>query len=213
MDDLFASLDELLTTRRQLPDERVVRHSRAYLCRCGNRIFFRNTQCIACASQLGYLPDEGRVVALDPGTIPDTWRADGRDDLLKFCANRADWASSFVSSYATSHPWEDWAETWAHYMHVVDSLGTAMGFGLDAAHIKCDIQAFTRDALHAADDPDAARLLELPNAWIEIVTFLNEMARSLGQPDFYPFVMCKPVVTKLHFMHTIVADARTRPQI
>src|SRR4029453_19363135 len=47
----------------------------------------------------------------------------------------ADWASSYVSSYATSHPWEDWAETWRRYVHVVDSLATAMGFGLDAANL------------------------------------------------------------------------------
>jgi hypothetical protein len=125
----------------------------------------------------------------------------------------ADWASSYVSSYATSHPWEDWAETWAHYMHVVDSLGTAMGFGLDAADLQCDIQPFTRDALYAPDDPQAERLLTLLNAWIEIVTVLNKMARSLGQPDFYPFVMCKPVAAKLHFIHMVIADARTNADI
>ena len=48
----------------------------------------------------------------------------------------ADWANSYISSYATMHPWEDWAETWAHYLHVVDSLGTALGFGLDADELE-----------------------------------------------------------------------------
>jgi len=35
-----------------------------------------------------------------------------------------------VSAYATSHPWEDWAETWAHYLHMVDTLETARSLGL-----------------------------------------------------------------------------------
>ena len=62
-------------------------------------------------------------------------------------------------------------------------------------------------------DPHGERLLALLNAWIEIVMVLNEMARSIGQPDFYPFVMCKPVVAKLHFIHMVVADARTNSAV
>ena len=42
----------------------------------------------------------------------------------------ADWQSSFVSTYATAHPWEDFAETWAHYLHIVDTLETARSFGI-----------------------------------------------------------------------------------
>ena len=72
----------------------------------------------------------------------------------------ADWALSYISSYATMHPWEDWAETWAHYMHVVDSLATAMGFGLDAEDIEGDIEPFGPDALYAPDDPNATRFLD-----------------------------------------------------
>jgi hypothetical protein len=37
----------------------------------------------------------------------------------------ANWQKSFISKYATSHPWEDWAETWAHYLHIMDMLETA----------------------------------------------------------------------------------------
>ena len=123
----------------------------------------------------------------------------------------ADWSMRHVSSYASSHPWEDWAESWAHYMHVVDSLSTATGFGIDAGHLSCDVESFTREDLHDPEDPDGERLIALLNAWIEIVTVLNEMARSMGQPDFYPFVMCRPVVAKLHFIHRVVADARNQP--
>ena len=42
----------------------------------------------------------------------------------------SDWPSRFVSSYASMHPWEDWAESWAHYLHMVDTLDTARSFGL-----------------------------------------------------------------------------------
>lgn len=58
-----------------------------------------------------------------------------------------DWAQRFVSTYASSHPWEDWAETWAHYLHMVDTLGTAMRFGLDAKDVELPYAPFTRDAL------------------------------------------------------------------
>jgi hypothetical protein len=125
----------------------------------------------------------------------------------------SDWANSYITSYATMHPWEDWAETWAHYLHVVDSLGTAMGFGLDAEDLESSIEPFGRDALYAPEDPTAERFLSLLNAWIEMTMVLNEMARSMGQPDFYPFVMSKPVVAKLQFVHMAVVDARTSPEL
>jgi hypothetical protein len=123
----------------------------------------------------------------------------------------ADWANSYISSYATTHPWEDWAETWAHYLHVVDSLGTALGFGLEADDLETRITPFTNEDLYARDDPTASSFLELLNSWIEMIMVLNEVARSMGQPDFYPFVMSRPVVAKLHFVHMVVFDAQGRP--
>ena len=41
-----------------------------------------------------------------------------------------DWNQRFISKYASSHPWEDWAETWAHYLHIMDTLETAHYLGL-----------------------------------------------------------------------------------
>ncbi|HEY6510675.1 MAG TPA: putative zinc-binding metallopeptidase [Burkholderiaceae bacterium] len=120
----------------------------------------------------------------------------------------AGWTDSFISSYATTHPWEDWAETWAQYLHMADSLGTAIGFGLDAADLESRISPFTRDDLYAAHDPGAARFLSLLNSWIEMIMVLNELARSMGQPDFYPFVMSRPVVAKLQLIYMIVADVQ-----
>jgi len=124
----------------------------------------------------------------------------------------ADWANSYISSYATTHPWEDWAETWAHFLHVGDSLGTALGFGLDAADLETKSTPFTLDDLYAPDDPGAARFLLLLNSWIEMIMVINELARSMGHPDFYPFVMSKPVVAKLQLVQMITLDASSSAQ-
>jgi hypothetical protein len=123
----------------------------------------------------------------------------------------ADWPNAYISSYATMHPWEDWAETWAHYLHVVDSLATALSFGLEAEDLETTITPFTSEDLYAPDDAGATRFLSLLNSWIEMVMVLNEVARSMGEADFYPFVMSKPVVAKLQLVHLIVFDAQSRP--
>lgn len=115
-----------------------------------------------------------------------------------------DWRDHYISAYAGSHPWEDWAETWAHYLHVVDSLSTAMAHGLDAEDLELRVEPFTRDDLYDPEEPNAERALFLLNSWVELITVLNEMARSLGQPDFYPFVMPRAVVRKLHFVNLVV---------
>jgi hypothetical protein len=377
--NLIESLGRVLGGQWRRPDP-AERLSRSFQCRCGAHVFFRNSVCLNCKAPLGYLPLEGRLVALEPGAAPDTWSAAGRDTPQRFCANRdtaagcnwltdaadphwhciacrlnrklpdltnaenarywalievakrrlvsqllllglpvkskvdedrerglmfdflrsppegprvltghasglitlnleeaddakreqirialhepyrtllghfrhevghyfwdrlirdtpwlahfrelfgdeqadyaaalkanydhgppADWADRHISSYASTHPWEDWAETWAHYLHVVDSLGTALGFGLNAEDLETDIRPFNRADLYAPDDPSAERFLSLVNSWIEMTMVLNELARSLGQHDFYPFVMSRPVVAKLQFVHLVVAEAR-----
>jgi hypothetical protein len=121
----------------------------------------------------------------------------------------ADWALKHVSAYASIHPWEDWAETWAHHLHIVDTLDTALGFGLDAEDLELESEPFTRDDLYAPDDPDADRFLHFLNSWVELTAVLNELSRSMGQPDFYPFVMPRPVVAKLQFISLAVRDAHT----
>lgn len=120
----------------------------------------------------------------------------------------ADWANHHISSYASVHPWEDWAESWAHYLHVVDSLDTALGFGLRGEDVEAAIEPFTIDDLYDSKAPDAQRVVLLVNSWIQLTTVLNELARSMGQHDFYPFVMSKPVLRKLHFIQLIVKEER-----
>jgi hypothetical protein len=119
-----------------------------------------------------------------------------------------DWRDRFISAYAAAHPWEDWAETWAHYLHMADSLGTARDFGLHLAIFEERRESFGRDALYDPDDPQAELLLSLLNEWVSLAMVLNELARSLGQADFYPFVMSRSVVAKLQFIHLVVRSAQ-----
>ncbi|MCE9557061.1 MAG: putative zinc-binding peptidase [Planctomycetes bacterium] len=123
-----------------------------------------------------------------------------------------DWADQFISSYASSHPWEDWAETWAHYLHVVDSLDTALGFGLRGEDVEAEVEPFTLNDLYDPAAPDAPRVVSLINAWVQLTTVLNELARSMGQHDFYPFVMSRPVLRKMHFIQMVVKEAREGPK-
>ena len=115
-----------------------------------------------------------------------------------------DWPQRFVSAYASCHPWEDWAETWAHYLHMVDTVDTALSFGIDAEQVELDAEPWGTDALWRPDDPGAEAFLGFLNAWVELTAVLNEMSRAMGQPDFYPFVLPRPAVGKLQMIHRIV---------
>jgi hypothetical protein len=113
------------------------------------------------------------------------------------------WRTNFISAYATSHPWEDWAETWAHYMHMMDTIGTAASFGLKTES-NLQFEPFTEKALYRPDAPNASEFLSFLNAWVELSAVINELSRSMGQPDFYPFALPCQVVSKLQFVHNVV---------
>jgi hypothetical protein len=116
---------------------------------------------------------------------------------------RLDWREQFVSAYATSHPWEDWAETWAHYLHIADTWDTALSFGLDLrAGMKFD--GFTPSALAEPHQPGGDDFLSFLNAWTQLTTVMNELSRAMGLQDFYPFVLSQRAVAKLHFVHLVV---------
>jgi hypothetical protein len=115
------------------------------------------------------------------------------------------WEQQSVSAYASIHPWEDWAETWAHYLHMVDTLDTALSFGLDTRRLELEIEPFSRDALFRPNDPGAKRFLTFLNAWIGLSAVLNELSRSMGHADLYPFALPRPAVAKLQFIHLVVA--------
>ncbi len=117
----------------------------------------------------------------------------------------ADWPSRFVSAYATMHPWEDWAETFAHYLHIRDALQTAAAYGVrvDGPEIETTDLA----PLHA--DPDDADegdggVQELLDAWLPLTYALNAINRSMGAGDLYPFVISPPAAGKLALVHRLV---------
>jgi hypothetical protein len=144
-------------------------------------------------------------------------RADYMASLEKHYAEgpRRDWRGHYITAYASIHPWEDWAETWAHYLHMLDTLGTAHSFGLSPDEVKLPFEAFRVNVLSQiepslikpvrADDP--ARFLSLLNGWLKLTSALNELSRGMGQPDFYPFVLPRPAVRKLYFVHTLIRTA------
>jgi hypothetical protein len=125
----------------------------------------------------------------------------------------AGWPGFFVSAYASAHPWEDWAETWAHYLHIIDTLDTALSFGLDAARSGLLRDPFGSAVLFRGGPPprDGAEppFLALINAWIELTGVLNELSRSMGERDFYPFVLSEAAVRKLHFVHRVVTEEKS----
>ena len=124
----------------------------------------------------------------------------------------ADWPLHFVSAYASTHPWEDWAECWAHYLHMRDTVDTALSFGLNVELLDLEFTPFTIDAVHQPEHPGAEQFLVFLNHWTRLTTLLNEMSRSMGQPDFYPFVLPRDVVAKLHFIHLVVAASGQPPE-
>ena len=118
----------------------------------------------------------------------------------------ADWRENFVSAYATTHPWEDFAETWAHYLHIVDTLEMAGSVGLSL-----DPQVDDTGALkvQAEIDPCEARTIEeIVTLWLPIAMAMNSINRCMGQPDLYPFVLAPGVIAKLGFIHDLVRQAR-----
>lgn len=115
-----------------------------------------------------------------------------------------DWRSRFISAYASCHPWEDWAESWAHYLHLADSLDTAIGFGFDGKKLKIEAEPFATSDLYAPHHPNAEHFLAYVNAWLRLTQAMNELSRSMGQPEFYPFSMPGAVLRKLHFIHLVV---------
>jgi hypothetical protein len=112
----------------------------------------------------------------------------------------AGWEDTYVSSYATMHPAEDWAETFAHYLHIRDTLDTAAAFGFAPAGA-----TFERRVLGPSGF-DTIIEMWLPLAWA-----LNMVNRSMGKEDLYPFVLPPAVLDKMRFIHTIIDEITSDP--
>ncbi|MDM0026332.1 putative zinc-binding metallopeptidase [Variovorax saccharolyticus] len=100
-----------------------------------------------------------------------------------------------------SHPWEDWAETWAHYLHMVDGLETAAAWG---AHLDQALPSGPSLKVRALDLNAESIRDAVIEQWLPVSQFINAMDRSLGAHDSYPFIVVEPVIEKLDFIHRVV---------
>ena len=127
------------------------------------------------------------------------------------------WRDRFVSAYATTHAWEDFAETWAHYLHVLDTLETAEAFGV-ATHPRGVAEADLLSTEVDFDPDKAASIAPLMRAWLPLTFALNSLNRSMGLGDLYPFVLTPGIIHKLGFIHDLVhgwvgASAPAQPEV
>jgi hypothetical protein len=108
------------------------------------------------------------------------------------------------------HPWEDWAESWAHYLHMVDTLDTARSFGLalrpqaglsDRHKLEVGMRRLDFDDF---DDVEAA--------WVPLTVALNSLNRSMGLPDSYPFALPEAALRKIRFVHDVVEKTGAQRQ-
>ena len=122
----------------------------------------------------------------------------------------AGWQENFVSAYATMHPWEDFAETWAHYLHIVDTLEMARAFG-----VSLEPKVDRTGTLAAEVDFDPYRegpIDALIDAWLPLCFAMNSLNRCMGGADLYPFVLSPGVIRKLGFIHELVHADRDRDE-
>jgi hypothetical protein len=115
------------------------------------------------------------------------------------------WQQRYVSAYATMHPYEDWAESFAHYLHIHDVLDTsaAAGLVLNGSDDARQLASRPADAL-AKGDFDS-----LMDAWIPLTLGLNAVTQAMGKRDLDPFVLAPMVMEKLRFVHERIAEARS----
>lgn len=118
------------------------------------------------------------------------------------------WVEQYVTAYASVHPWEDFAETWAHYFHMVDTLETANAFGL---RVRPKVSKGA-DLSTAVDfDPHTANMDRIIDSWLPLTFAVNSINRSMGIPDLYPFVLAPAVIIKLSFIHDQIHAAGGHP--
>jgi len=114
----------------------------------------------------------------------------------------ADWQVHYISQYASTHPWEDWAETWAHYLHIVDTVEMASAFGISVK------PKMAHEPILSAEidlDPyETASIQTIIDTWLPLTFAMNSLNRAMGNHDLYPFVLSPVVVTKLSFVHDVV---------
>lgn len=122
----------------------------------------------------------------------------------------AGWAAGHVSAYATAHPWEDWAETFAHYLHIRDTLQTAAAYGMVVTG-PAEPSAAAGDlvSLPFEDTVESDTIGSIVDTWLPLTYALNAVNRSMGKGDLYPFVLGATVIGKLGVVHDLVVAQPT----
>ncbi|MBB3173323.1 hypothetical protein FHR90_001141 [Endobacter medicaginis] len=143
----------------------------------------------------------GRIEAFR--TLFGDERTDYAEALRRYYAEgpRQDWPAHFISAYASAHPWEDFAESWAHYLHIMDTLETAFALGIGIHPGNPDTSLPDLDTRDPYRIGDMHRILD---QWLPLVFALNSLNRSMGLADLYPFAIPPAAEAKLAFIHDLV---------
>ena len=120
------------------------------------------------------------------------------------------WQDNYISAYATAHPWEDWAESWAHFMHIQDTLEVANDFGLVGKSIHLDLSEAGRKSWLSSGQKTFEEII---GAWSELSIALNSINRSMGLRDTYPFVLAPAVVNKLGFIFEVISTGTAKSAV
>ncbi len=119
----------------------------------------------------------------------------------------ANWEENWISAYASSHSWEDWAETWAHYLHMIDTLETASDYGFDLdLGLDQDTCTVPKRQQFSAEYLSSISINDLVSEWSNLTVVLNDLNRSMGMADAYPFVLSQTIIAKLGFVHEVVTQ-------
>jgi hypothetical protein len=137
-------------------------------------------------------------------------RANYADALKVHYAKPAgtEWTDTHVSHYAAAHPWEDWAETFAHYLHISDTMQTAHAWGMKVDGPDLELDLAWNATLEVEPGEDVESFDELAQAWIAFSMSLNAINRSMGKDDLYPFLLAPTVLEKMRFVHVVVTSHR-----
>jgi hypothetical protein len=119
---------------------------------------------------------------------------------------KANWQIDHVSAYSTAHPWEDWAETWAHFMHIQDTLEVAEDFGIRGKRLQK-----ISDRTAPSNGAQTSKFDRMMTAWLDLAVALNSINRSMGHQDLYPFVLNPGVIEKLRFVSEVIEKSALKP--